>query len=174
MELGNISNRELRLALKASATLDIEVCDEEFLRCFTYTENWAPGFDVATYENGGGDDIIFVIQGDSILIKGFDHESEVSPHAQDEYGVWPGMYEGAPHDLLSVLDDDTFEVEDVTFCYWRLEIGDWRTRSLGLEVLLHLKTMKMMVQAGCYLLSQSLRRSLLNTSKAITKAIIPE
>lgn len=109
------------MALKASATLDIEVCDEEFLRCFTYTENWAPGFDVATYENGGGDDIIFVIQGDSILIKGFDHESEVSPHAQDEYGVWPGMYEGAPHELLSVLDDDTFEVEDVTFCYWRLE-----------------------------------------------------
>ncbi|WP_260491248.1 hypothetical protein [Pseudoalteromonas maricaloris] len=94
------------MALKASAALDIEISDDEYLRCFTYTENWVAGIDIATYENGGGDNIVVVIKGESILIKGFDHESEVSPHAQEEYGVWPGMYEGAPTELLEVLNDE--------------------------------------------------------------------
>ena len=121
MELNKISNKELKLALKASAALDIEISDDEYLRCFTYTENWASGIDIATYENGGGDNIVVVIKDESILIKGFDHESEVSPHAQEEYGVRLGMYEGAPTELLEVLNDEAFEIEEVTFCIWRLD-----------------------------------------------------
>ncbi|PAY00910.1 hypothetical protein CKO50_13080 [Pseudoalteromonas sp. HM-SA03] len=121
MELNKISNKALKLALKASAVLDIEISDDAYLRCFTYTENWVFGIDIATYDNGGGDNIAVVIKDESILIKGFDHESEVSPHAQEEYGVWPGMYNGAPTELVEVLNDEVFEIEEVTFCIWRLD-----------------------------------------------------
>ena len=127
MKLENISNSQIRSSLKACAALDIELCDDEYLRCFTFNSAWSDGIQVATYENGGGDDLVIVFSDDSILIKGFDHESEVSPYAQEEYGVWPGMYDGAPEKLLSILDDEAFEKEDVTFCYWREgETGKWR------------------------------------------------
>lgn len=46
MELNKISNKELKLALKACAALDIEISDDEYLRCFTYTENWVSGIDI--------------------------------------------------------------------------------------------------------------------------------
>ncbi|MCE2573905.1 hypothetical protein [Motilimonas eburnea] len=127
MELDNISNKKLISALKASAALDIELCEDEYLRCFSYKANWEPGIDVASYENGGGDEIIIVIKGDSILIKGFDHESEISPHAQEEYGIWPGMYGGAPEELLAVLDNEALEIDHVTFCFWRTaNTGSWQ------------------------------------------------
>lgn len=60
--------------------------------------------------------IIFAPQG--TIIKGFDHESEVSPYAQDEHEVWPGIYEEVPTSLLSLLEDEAIAKEDVTFCFW--------------------------------------------------------
>lgn len=115
----NLSNAQILSNLKSCAELDIELCEEEHLRCYRFYPEWSENIQVATYENGGGDDLVIVFHQGNILIKGFDHESEVSPHAQDEYAVWPGMYDGAPSTLLEVLDDKAFEKEDVTFCLWR-------------------------------------------------------
>ncbi|MCO1335856.1 hypothetical protein MO867_16090 [Microbulbifer sp. OS29] len=114
-----LSNKQVFSHLKSCAELDVELCEKEYLRSYRFYPEWSEGVQVATYENGGGDDLVVVFCGDSILIKGFDHESEVSPHAQDEYGIWPGIYEGAPLRLLEVLDDKVFEKKDVTFCLWR-------------------------------------------------------
>lgn len=134
MILDNLPNKKLVSALKASAALDIELCEDEYLRCFSYKANWAPGIDVASYENGGGDEIVIVIKGDAILIKGFDHESEVSPHAQEEFRIWPGMYEGAPEELLGVLDNDFFEIAHVTFCFWRTSnSGSWQQGTVNFQ-----------------------------------------
>ncbi|MDN3474774.1 hypothetical protein [Pseudoalteromonas sp. APC 3355] len=121
MELADITNKNLKAALKASAILDIEFCDDEHLRCFSYKAEYARGVDIATYDNGGGDQIVIVLTSNTILIKGFDHESQVSPHSQDEYAIWPGMYQGAPKELLKTLEADDFEIDQVTFCFWRSE-----------------------------------------------------
>lgn len=127
MKLENLSNSQIQSALKACAALDIELCDEEYLRCFQFNENWAKGIQIAKYENGGGDDLIVIFRDGSILIKGFDHESEVSPYVQDEYAIWPGMYDGVPEYLLEPLEDEAFEKDHVTFCYWREnETGEWQ------------------------------------------------
>ncbi|MCH1919628.1 hypothetical protein L9G15_09305 [Shewanella sp. A3A] len=127
MKLAHLSNQQLIAALKASAALDIALCEDAHLRCFSYQTDWQAGVDIASYNNGGGDEIIFIIKGDAILIKGFDHESEVSPHAQEEYGIWPGMYNGAPEALLAILANDEFDMDDVTFCFWRTSnTGAWQ------------------------------------------------
>lgn len=52
-------------------------------------------------------------------MKGFDHESELSPYAKPEYGVYPGIYDQTPTLLLALLEDEALEKEDVTFCIWR-------------------------------------------------------
>lgn len=52
-------------------------------------------------------------------MKGFDHESELSPYARPEYDVHPGIYDQTPTLLLALLEDEALEKEDVTFCIWR-------------------------------------------------------
>ncbi len=83
---------------------------------------------MAKYDNGGGDHVfVFFTSDGKTLIKGFDHESEVSPHAREEYGVWPGIYDGLPSDLESLVQNEAIEHEDVTFCVWSLDGETWET-----------------------------------------------
>ena len=83
---------------------------------------------MAKYDNGGGDHVfVFFTLDGKTLIKGFDHESQVSPHAREEYGIWPGIYDGLPPDLVSLLQDEAVEFEDVTFCCWNLDGSSWET-----------------------------------------------
>ncbi len=74
---------------------------------------------MAKIRNGVGDHLIMLFSSDGCIIKGFDHESQLSPYAQDEHKVWPGIYDNVPNELLSLLEHEGIEKEDVTFCIWR-------------------------------------------------------
>lgn len=88
---------------------------------------WCEKFDLATIDNGAGDHLFILFTPEGVIIKGFDHESMLSPHAQSSYGVFPGIYDDVPQKLLTYLEDDALEKEDVTFCIW-CEAGnsEWR------------------------------------------------
>lgn len=122
---------ELKRQLLHMAALDVIMSEEEWLRVYRYIPEWKAGAALGIVENGAGDDVYAVFASEGVIIKGFDHMSPLSPHARDEYGVWPGMYETAPAGLLAYLDNDLFEREDVTFCVWR-QSGDsaWKTGDL--------------------------------------------
>ncbi len=112
---------------EAAAKADELVCPEEYLRCYEFHADWSDGVQMAKFKSGGGDDLIMIFIGNSAIIKGFDHESPVSPHAQDPYGLFPGIYEGGPSELLDALRDEALDFEDVTFCYWRTtNEGPWQ------------------------------------------------
>jgi len=123
-----IHRKELQVHLRILALLDIILCDEEWLRYYTYEPAWAEGVSLVKVDDGSGNHMYVIFAPEGTIIKGFDHESELSPHAQEEYGVWPGMYDGMPAELMQHVQDDALEPEDVTFCYWRL-VGDtnWTT-----------------------------------------------
>lgn len=118
----------LRKRLLVAAALDLILCPEEWLRYHHYIPQWAPGVTLAKIDNGAGDHLFALFTEDGTIIKGFDHESALSPHAGDEYEVWPGIYEEVPASLLSLLEAEELEKEEVTFCIWR-ENQDtvWRT-----------------------------------------------
>ncbi|MFS0836471.1 hypothetical protein [Paenibacillus sp. 1P03SA] len=122
---------ELKRQLLHMAALDVIMSEEEWLRVYRYIPAWKADAALGIVENGAGDDVYVVFAAEGVIIKGFDHMSPLSPHARDEYGVWPGMYETAPAGLLAYLDNDLFEREDVTFCVWR-QSGDsaWKTGDL--------------------------------------------
>ncbi|MEK3786380.1 hypothetical protein [Paenibacillus sp. FSL K6-1230] len=121
-----INPKELQTNLRVLALLDIILCDEEWLRYYTYEPAWAEGVSLAKVDDGSGNHMYVIFAPEGTIIKGFDHESELSPHAQEEYGVWPGMYDGMPAELMQHLQDDALEPEEVTFCYWRLvEAANW-------------------------------------------------
>ncbi|WP_238996674.1 hypothetical protein [Paenibacillus pinistramenti] len=109
----------LNKLMKIQAALNMILCRDEWLRYHSFVQDWAEGVSMAKIDNGAGDHLIMLFSPEGAILKGFDHESGLSPHAQDEYKVWQGIYDDVPKDLLSLLDNDAIEQDDVTFCIWR-------------------------------------------------------
>ncbi|MGF9909103.1 hypothetical protein [Brevibacillus porteri] len=110
------------------SALDIVLCQEEWLRRYQFDPEWDENTTFASVSNGSGDDLFILFTPEGVIVKGFDHESEMSPHAREEYEVWPGTYEQVPPALLHRLDDEALTKEEVTFCLWRESTDHvWKT-----------------------------------------------
>lgn len=115
---------------KNLSILDAILCAEPEYRYHSFHSKWSPGMQVGFVKNGAGDEMYGLFIGDGVLIKGFDHESIMSPYARDDEHIWPGICDQVPKRLLSQLDDPAFVKSDVTFCVWRCpsdrtwQIGD--------------------------------------------------
>ncbi|RXZ79388.1 hypothetical protein EBB07_23075 [Paenibacillaceae bacterium] len=110
------------------AAIDIIMCPNDWLRVHHFHSGDGVS-ELGTIDNGAGDLMYVVFANEGVIIKGFDHESPFSPHARDEYEVWPGIYEGAPQALLNELAQlENLEYEEVTFCLWQAA-GDNQWRS---------------------------------------------
>ncbi|MFC9624642.1 hypothetical protein ACFTXM_33305 [Streptomyces sp. NPDC056930] len=126
---------ELRSHLSALAILDATIGGDPQFCCYTFDTAWGPGEEAALMENGSGDDFSVLFTPTGVLIRGFDHESEMSPYATDGEQVWPGVIDEVPATLRQLLDEPAFHDEGidaprVTACLWR-ETGDtaWRADS---------------------------------------------
>ncbi|MFD4558269.1 hypothetical protein ACFWP5_28790 [Streptomyces sp. NPDC058469] len=126
---------ELRVHLRALAVLDATIADDPQFSRYTFDTDSGPGEEAALMDNGSGDDFSVLFTPAGVLIRGFDHESEMSPCGTDAEEVWPGVVDEVPAALRPLLDDPAFHDEDmdvplVTVCLWR-ETGDtaWRTGS---------------------------------------------
>ncbi|MFE4370203.1 hypothetical protein ACFRMN_18560 [Streptomyces sp. NPDC056835] len=126
---------ELRSHLNALAILDATIGDDPQFCCYTFDTARGPGEGAASMENGSGDDFSVLFTPAGVLIRGFDHESEMSPYGTDDEQVWPGVIDDVPATLRPLLDEPAFRDEGIdapriTACLWR-ETGDtaWRTGS---------------------------------------------
>ncbi|MFJ9248064.1 hypothetical protein [Streptomyces sp. NPDC101776] len=126
---------ELRVHLRALAVLDATIGDDPQFVEYTFDANWGPDEEAALMDNGSGDDFSVLFTPAGVLIRGFDHESKMSPYGTDDGQVWPGVVDDVPAALRPSLDDPAFTdqhlgVPRVTACLWR-ETGDtaWRTGS---------------------------------------------
>ncbi len=125
----------LRAHLRALAVLDEAICDDPRFCQYTFDTAWGPDEEAALMDNGSGDDFSVLFTSAGVLIRGFDHESEMSPYGTDDEQVWPGVINDVPATLRPLLDEPAFRDEGVdaprtTACLWR-ETGDtaWRTGS---------------------------------------------
>lgn len=109
----------LKKLMKILASLNIVLCPEDWLRYHSFDSIFDKNVSLASIDNGSGDNLFIIFTPQGTIIKGFDHESEVSPYARDEHEVWPGIYEEVPTSLLSLLEDEAIAKDDVTFCFWR-------------------------------------------------------
>lgn len=126
---------ELRVHMRALAVLDATISDDPRFCCYTYNDTWGPGEEAALMENGSGDDFSVLFTPAGVLIRGFDHESRMSPYGTDDEQVWPGVIDDVPASLSPLLDgpashDEGIDAPRVTACLWR-ETGDptWHTGS---------------------------------------------
>lgn len=132
MEISNYTQlpgeEELKNILISQAALDIIMIEEEdsWLRVTSFYKDYFDGVDMVKIDNGAGDHIYFLFSKYGSVIKGFDHESILSPYANDEEEIAKGIYDLLPQELMSLLDEST-ERDDVTFCIWRsINDSHWR------------------------------------------------
>ncbi len=86
---------------------------------------------MASMRNGQGDYYFILFTSEGAILKGFDHESPMSPYATDPPKMWAGILDEVPAEFSEFLKEPAFSMEDTTFCFWRLNHDScWKTGSI--------------------------------------------
>ena len=70
--------------------------------------------------DGCGDEYFAVFSPIGCIIKGFAHESKMSPCATDKKSVWPGVLDAVPSAFANFLTELAFSMANTTFYLWRI------------------------------------------------------
>lgn len=109
------------------AMLDAILCPEWQFRYYSFNANWADGEQVGSMRNGSGDDFVAHFGPAGCWLKGFAHESPMTPYRLRSKKVWRGVLDHVPEEFAACMREPAFRVEDVTFCIWRRHAkGAWQ------------------------------------------------
>jgi hypothetical protein len=83
---------------------------------------------LARMRNGEGDlwYLVFIPSGGAVL-RGFDHNSVMSPYRHKDERLWPGLFDGMPRSLQPWRNAADIEPNEVTFVMWHLPRARWQT-----------------------------------------------
>ena len=121
---------ELVRISKAIAMLDAILCEEWEFRYYSFNSHWNqddPAEMMASMRNDSGDHYFIWFSSVGAAIKGFDHESIISP--QNNQGQhYPGVLDQVPVEFNLFLNESAFVLDDTTFCFWRrVEDSKWHS-----------------------------------------------
>lgn len=124
---GMASVPELMRIMQSLAMLDAILEEEWEYRYFSFNSNWSRSEAMGSMRNGSGDDMFALFDSKGCFLRGFDHESAMSPWNCKPNCVWDGVLSDVPSDFASSLNQAAFHMSDTTFCIWR-QFGDdaWR------------------------------------------------
>ncbi|BFO15284.1 hypothetical protein SHKM778_16720 [Streptomyces sp. KM77-8] len=102
-------------------------------RRHSFDDHWSETESMASMRNGSGDEYSIVFSPAGAYVRGFDHESPMSPYVMD--GPWPGVLDEVPEVFQPYVEEPAFSDEDgmplVTACLWREPLDDgWRTGTI--------------------------------------------
>lgn len=120
------NSRELEKRLLTYAQIDYFMnYDEEAYKVYHHDDkDWIPGGHYFRIDDTGGDHYHVLISPAGSVIKGFGHETEMSPYNFEDDDL-PELiknhdfYQGMPEELFALIDDDALEKELATFCVWQ-------------------------------------------------------
>ncbi len=91
-------------------------------RSFEWHPKWGRGEQLAAFKDGEGNFFFAWFSPRGAVLRGFDHDSAMSPFRHEPPSPWPGLFDGLPASLGYVLEEPAFVQEEVTFCLWN--VGD--------------------------------------------------
>lgn len=115
------------------AILEAVLSPEWEHRYHSFDDHWSETESMASMRNGSGDEYSIVFSAVGAYVRGFDHESPMSPYAED--GPWPGVLDEVPDVFRPCVEEPAFSDEDgmpvVTTCTWReTEDDGWAAGSI--------------------------------------------
>ena len=117
----------LRRLSQSLAMLDAIISPQWESRYYSFNSTWGSGEMIASMRNGSGDDYFLLFNAAGAILKGFAHESPMTPYANRDYKVWPGVLDNVPTEFASFLSEPAFTLEDTTFCLWRRHVdSNWQ------------------------------------------------
>jgi hypothetical protein len=122
----------LKKLCQSLATLDAIMSPEWEYRYYSFNSKWAEGEMMASMRNGSGDDYFILFNSQGAIMKGFAHESPMSPWSSDSDQVWPGVLNEVPSEFAEFLTEPAFSMSETTFCIWRRILdGSWQTGQIA-------------------------------------------
>ncbi len=110
-----LRNHMQRLAA-VTAVFSVELGEPQFV----FDPRWRKHQQVAFNINGSGDELYFHFLQRGCFIKGFAHESEMTPYKRPDQSIWPGILDNVPPEFNCSLKEPAFSPEATTFAIWRL------------------------------------------------------
>lgn len=125
-ELPDIESLRARLqqmaALEAVFAIAVGTADHEF------HPNWNRSQQMGSIKNGSGDELFTHFTPAGCFIKGFAHESMMTPYRTKPPTLWPGLFTSVPNDFRSSLNEPAFDIPATTFVVWRrADDREWHT-----------------------------------------------
>jgi hypothetical protein len=119
----------LKALLQSLAVLDCIMSPDEWdMRYFSFNAKWGRGEEMGSMRNGSGDDFFAFFNRSGCLLKGFVHQSPMTPYRENPPSIWTGLLEDVPNSFSAALVEPAFSMSDVTFCIWRLnDEKNWST-----------------------------------------------
>jgi hypothetical protein len=117
----------LRESCRALAVLEAILSPDEESRYYSFTSAWSGDKELASMDTGSGDAWSIVFSPAGAFLRGFDHESPISPAVNDEE-LWPGLVDTVPDVFSAAVNEPAFSYEgtlEATVCLWR-QTGDDR------------------------------------------------
>lgn len=105
---------------RSLAMLDAILSPDWESRYYSYNCKWSAGEEMASIRNDSGDDLFLLFDMNGAIMKGFDHESKMTPYRLTPKKIWQGIYDSVPMAFASFMKEPAFNIPDVTFCIWRL------------------------------------------------------
>lgn len=92
-------------------------------RYFSFNRQWDPSAQerMASMRDGSGNEYFLLFSPVGAIMKGFDHESVMSPWNRADRKVWPGVLDAVPPEFSGFLTEPAFNLNDTTFCIWRTQ-----------------------------------------------------
>ena len=109
----------LKRLSQSLAMLDAIMSPEWESRYYSFNFKWSKGEMMASMRDGSGDEYFILFNSHGAIIKGFAHESPMSPFGDEPPKVWRGVLENVPSEFRDFLSEPAFEIEATTFCIWR-------------------------------------------------------
>jgi hypothetical protein len=109
----------LKALTQSLAVLDAILSSAWEYRYYSFNAHWAADRSVASMRDGSGDEMFAIFAPAGAIVKGFAHESPMSPHSKNPPTVWPGVLDAVPSVLAGLLADPAFSTLDATFCIRR-------------------------------------------------------
>lgn len=119
---------DLRNLCRSLAMLDAIASPAPENRYYFFDTARAEGEEMASMSNGSGDEYSIVFSAAGSFIRGFDHESPMSPYGHHDHAPWPGVLDDIPAVFEPLLEEPAFIDENgvpiVTACLWREPTDD--------------------------------------------------